>query len=256
MKKQLLLSAIVLTIGAILFAQEKTEVSMKVVKDGKVVKDTTYTFDDAKEAKHAVHMFDAMASDELDIHFSDSHDHMEIIHKDGKAMKHGQKAVFISEDGKKVKKTVDCNFEWISSDDGEEEVIIMKMDKDSHGHMYVSSDDEGGNVKVIVKEIDGGDCEDGKKKVMTKEIIVINGEEGDEGTWTVKEGEDGEDVMWKKIEGKDGEVIIIKKTKGDGDEEEIKVEIITKKVKDKDMKKVKAMKKEDIEKKEKKKSKK
>ncbi len=228
MKKQLLLSAIILAIGAFLFAQGKTEVSMKVVKDGKVVKDTTYTFDDAKEAKHAVHMFDAMASDELDIHMSHSDDHhMEYTHKDGKEMKHEKHVVYISEDGKKVNKTKGGNYTWLSKGDGED-----------------------GNVTVIVKEFKDDDCEHGSVQVMTKEIIVINGEEGDEGTWTIKEGEDGEEVMMKKIEGKDGEVIIIKKIKGDGDEEEIMVEVITKEVKKK------AVKKEDIEKKGKKKSKK
>lgn len=182
MKKHLTLSAIILALGVFLFAQEKTEVSMKVIKDGKVVKDTTYAFEDVKKAKHAVHMFDAMASEKLDIYISDSDDHMEFIHKEGNEVKQGKKAVFISEDG--------------------------------------------------------------KKKVIKKEIIVIDDEEGEGGTWTIKEGKDGEVVKWKKIEGDDGEVIVIKKTRGEGDEEEIEVEVISKE------------KMEDIKKKEKKKSKK
>jgi len=252
MKKHLFLSTIILAIGAFLFAQEKIEVSMKVIKDGKVVKDTTYVFDDAKKAKHAVHMFDAIASKKLDIHMSDSDDHhMEFIHKEGNEMKHDKHVVFISEDGKKVKKTEGCNYTWVSKGDGEEKVIVMKMDHDSDGHMYVTSDEEDGNVRVIVKELKDGDCEDGKK-VIKKEIIIISEEEGDDGTWTIKEGDNGEKVMWKKIEGKDGEIITIKKIKGDGDEEEIEVEVevITKEMQEK------AVKKEDITKKEKKKKKK
>ena len=39
MKKHLQLSAILLLAGAMLFAQEKTEVKVEVLKDGKVVKD-------------------------------------------------------------------------------------------------------------------------------------------------------------------------------------------------------------------------
>jgi len=58
MKKHLTLSTIILALGVFLFAQEKIEVSMKVIKDGKVVKDTTYAFEDSKKAKHAVHAFE------------------------------------------------------------------------------------------------------------------------------------------------------------------------------------------------------
>ncbi len=202
MKKHLSLSVIILALGVFLFAQEKIEVSMKVTKNGKLVKDTTYTFDDAKKAKHAVHMFDAMATGDH---------HMEFIHKEGNEMKHHK-----------------------------------KMDKDEHGHVVVSSGDEDGNVTVIVKEFNEGECEGGKK-VIKKEIIIIGGEDDEDGTWTIKKGKNGEEVKWKKIEGDDGEVIIIKKIKGEGDEEEINVEVITKEKK--------AVKKEVL-KKEKKKSKK
>lgn len=181
MKKHLSLSAIILALGVFLFAQEKIEVSMKVIKDGKVVKDTTYAFEDSKKAKHAVHTFDAMASGEH---------HMEYIHKDE-------------------------------------------------------------NVKVIVQDLSDGDCDGNHKKVIKKKIIMISDEDGDDGTWTIKEGEDGKDIMYKKIEGEDGEVIIIKKIKGEGDEEEIMVEVIIKEELEK-----KAVKKEKIKKEVKKKSKK
>ncbi len=39
-----------------LFAQGKTEITIQVKKDGKVVQDTTYHFNDDAEAKHAVEM--------------------------------------------------------------------------------------------------------------------------------------------------------------------------------------------------------
>ena len=218
MKKHLQLSVIILALGVFLFAQEKTEVSVKVMKDGKVVKDTTYTFDDAKKAKHAIHMFDVMSSDEMEMHFTDSDDHDIHMHKDGKHKKHEEHIIYISEDGEKVKKLEKENVKWISKGD------------------------EDGNVRVIVKEFSDGDCEDGKKKVIKKEITVISGEDGEDGEdgeWTIKEIEGGDNV----------EVIIIKSKKGDGDEEEIKVEVIMKE--EKEMQKKKMVKKEEIKKKEK-----
>lgn len=214
MKKHLQLTAILLAIGAFLFAQEKTEVSITVVKDGKVVKDTTYAFDDAKKAKHAVHMMDAMASgeDKMMIHDKDQH---VLIKSDKDMKKHKEHMVFISEDGEKVELLGDH----------------------SENVVWVSEDDEDGNIKVIVKKIGDEDCTDGKKKVMKKEVIMISGEDGEKGDWTIKE-----------IKGEDGEVIVIKKKKGEDGEEEIEVEVISKKMKEEQKKMVK---KEEIEKKEK-----
>jgi len=107
MRKHLQLSAILLALGVFLFAQDKTEVTVKVTKDGEVVKDTTYTFDDAAEAKHAVHMMEAMASDDLNISFSDSDEHKMHMKKDGEHKMHANnKVIFISEDGKGGKKII------------------------------------------------------------------------------------------------------------------------------------------------------
>jgi len=49
-------ASLILSTG--LLAQEKTEVTVKIKKDGKVVTDTTYQFDDMDEAKHALEMMD------------------------------------------------------------------------------------------------------------------------------------------------------------------------------------------------------
>ena len=43
---------------------QETIVSVKVEKDGKVVKDTTYSFEDADQAEHALMMMDLMGSDD------------------------------------------------------------------------------------------------------------------------------------------------------------------------------------------------
>ncbi len=69
MKKNIRFS--ILSIAAALFlssgllAQEKTEVTVKLKKDGKVVTDTTYLFDDMDEARHALEMMDLVSGDDI-----------------------------------------------------------------------------------------------------------------------------------------------------------------------------------------------
>ena len=225
MKKHLQLSALFLAMGLLLFAQETTEVSVKVSKDGKIVKDTTYTFEDASEAKHALKMMDAMASGKLDIHIDEDGGHEMHLSKEG-GSDHHKKIVVISEDGKKLEDVDEEHMKWITSsvsEDGvSERVIIMKMDGEgtSHGHTYVTSGDknvqwtskegEEGKVKVIVKEIDDGD-----KGEIKKEIMIVSNEEEDEGEWTVKEIDKGNNVQ----------VIVIKKVGESDDEQEIEIEL-------------------------------
>jgi len=62
-------ASLILSTG--LQAQEQIEMSIKVTKDGEVVKDTTYLFDDASEAKHAMKMMEVLSGDD---------EHMESIH--------------------------------------------------------------------------------------------------------------------------------------------------------------------------------
>ncbi len=75
-----------------LSAQETT-VSVKVKKDGKVVKDTTYSFEDAAQAEHALMMMDMMGGDD---------EHMMKVHKSMSESHggHSTTMVFVSEDGK------------------------------------------------------------------------------------------------------------------------------------------------------------
>lgn len=227
MKKHLQLSFILLALGAFLFAQEKTEVSIKVTKDGKVVKDTTYTFDDAAEAKHAIHMMDAMASEELNLYFHDSDEHKMHMKKEGDHKMHSKTMMFISEDGKKVKvENLDKDhMEWHTSsvsEDGEtEKIIIMKSKGDVHGktHVYITSGDDDEmekKIEVIVKEYKVGDC--GNAKIKKEIIIISDGEEGEDIEWTINEHVKGDNV----------EVIVIKKGKDDQD-----IEVEVKKIKEK-----------------------
>ena len=68
MKKTL--SSLILSLAASLIfsggllAQEQTEVSIKVTKDGKVIQDTTYRFDNASDARDVVKMIEVLNGDD------------------------------------------------------------------------------------------------------------------------------------------------------------------------------------------------
>ncbi len=143
--------------GMSLMAQEKTEVSVQVKKDGKVVKDTTYQFEDEAEAEHAIQI-------------------MEVLSGEEKHMEHSKAMVFISEDGKTTEITEMNGHPHgehvliVKSGDGETFDILIDEDElhEAHANVFISDDDE--NVYVIK-----GDGED-----VHKEIEVIIKEHGDE----------------------------------------------------------------------------
>jgi len=99
-----------------LIAQDKTEVSVQIKKEGRVIMDTTYQYNDDAEAKHAVKM-------------------MEIISGD---CNHLKEMVFISEDGKTKE---------IKEFHGEDVEIEVKEIIEEHG------DKENVEVIVIKKKI-------------------------------------------------------------------------------------------------------
>lgn len=223
----------------------QTEVTMQVKKDGKIIKDTTYQFENDSDAKHAVKMMDIISGDEK---------HMEHVSYNytsahpGKS--HSKAMVFISEDGEhtEIKEFHGDSLVWVS--EGErphgEHVIVMKKGDSETFDILIDEDDEMG---------------DGGKKKTVKVMVV-----GDEnGSWHAKEGVDkdhveieenvyvikGDDdlkVEMKKImeeydgaEGSNVKVIIIKETKDhdedhdedvDHDEDEdheVEVEVVKKK---------------------------
>ena len=205
----------ILSIAASLFlstgllAQEQTEVTVKVKKDGKVVTDTTYLFDDMDEAKHALEMMDLVSGD--DIHKEHAHYNITSSHT---GSGHSKAMVFISEDGETTE---------ITEFSGDSNVWVTEEDGDTHGK------------KVIVMKSEDGN---------TFDILVD--EDSEEGNWTVVEGDDEVKVKVMKImeeegEGENVKVIVIKKS-GDVDhdndedhdedtdhEEEIEVKVIKKK---------------------------
>jgi hypothetical protein len=203
MKKRipLLLTSLSLTFvfGLSLLAQETTEITVKVKKDGQVVKDTTYQFEDAAEAKHAMKMMEILSGEEKHMeHFNYTTAHA------GEG--HSKTMVFISEDGEKtvIKEMHGDSLIWVDEEDDHD--CVKKK-----------------NIKVVVS----GD-EEGSWTVESNELVEID---ENENVFVIK-NKDG-DVDLEKImeehEGDDVKVIVIKKD-GD-DEEEVKVEVIEKKKK-------------------------
>ena len=146
-----LVAAFIFSTG--LLAQEKTEVSILVKKDGKVVKDTTYLFDDASEAKHAMKMMEIMSGDEP---------HMEHVKYNyttaHSGSGHSKAMVFISEDGETTEITEfhGDSLVWVSEEDGAhahgKKVIVMKSKDGSTFDILLDEDSEGGDV-VKKKEV-------------------------------------------------------------------------------------------------------
>jgi len=180
-----------------MMAQDKTEVTVMVKKDGKVVKDTTYQFEDEAEAKHAMKMMELMTGHDEDM--EKVHYNYTTSHKDGKHA-HGEHVI--------VMKSGDGNtFDVLVDEDYEGDTLVKKK-----------------HVKVVIS-----DDEHGTWHVDSNELVEID---EDENVFVIK-SEDG-DVDLEKImeehEGENVKVIVIKK--GDSeDHDEVEVEVIEKKKK-------------------------
>ena len=159
---------ILVTIAALLFSgglmAQETSVTVKVEKDGKVVKDTTYTFEDEKQAEHALKMMDIICSDD---------EHMMKVHK-SMAEHHGEHSktmVFISEDGKttEIKEMDGDSLVWIT--EGEQngdhvKVMKYKVDGDeAHGkHVVLVKSGDGETFDILIDE--EFEHEHGNKKIV------------------------------------------------------------------------------------------
>jgi len=195
-----------------LLAQEQTEVTVKIKKDGKVVTDTTYLFDDMDEAKHALEMMDLISGD--DIHKENIHYNITSAHTGSGEAK---TMVFISEDGETTEITEfdgDSNV-WVTEEDGDtqgKKVIVMKSDDGATFDILVDEDSEGGDV------------------VKTKEVrVMVSGDE--DGNWTVVEGDEkmtdeDENVFIMKGD-HEVKVKVMKIVEEEGDGENVKVIVIT-----------------------------
>lgn len=166
------LAALILTAGV--YAQEeKSEVQVKIIKDGQVIKDTTYMVEDEASTKMAVRMLDMTLGEK----------------SPAKAKK---VYAFTTENGKTQ--------EW-TSEEGEVHVIenekyIFHGDGDKD-HITIVVD-EAGN-KTIQKEVIVIEGEDDKEVKEVKEIILIEKEKSRKG--------EAPEVEW--IEKGDRKVLII-----------------------------------------------
>lgn len=256
-----LVAAFIFSAG--LMAQEKTELSIQVKKDGKVVKDTTYQFDDAAEAKHVVKMVEMMSG--MDEDMENVHYNYSMVHKDGK---HANTMVFISEDGEKteIKEMHGDSLVWVSEGEDGEHVKVMKYKmKEGEGHHMEHM--HGENV-VVMKKGDGETFDiwvekDGEDTGKGKRVkVVVSGDE--KGNWTAVSSDEADldenenvffvsedddvkvevrEIIEKTEDGETVKVIVIKKeidedTDHDADhdedkdhDEDVDVKVVKKKLK-------------------------
>ena len=198
-----------------LSAQEKTEVMVKVTKDGKVVKDTVYQFDDPSEAKHALKMMEILTGEgehEIKYNYTMAHKHGD----------HSKAMVFISEDGKKteIKEFSGDSLVWISEEgDGDVKVIRKKIGDGEHGeHVVIMKKGDGETFDILIDE-------DGEtKKIKKKEVKVVVESDG-ENVWHAKEHSD-ENVF--VISGDDDVKVELEEILEDHDGENVKVIVVKK----------------------------
>ena len=183
-----LAAALLFTSG--LFAQVTTEVTVKVKKDGKVVKDTTYTFEGAAEAEHAAAMIEILGGEDehvMKYNYTTSSDND----------KHSNTMVFISEDGKKteIKHMSGDSLVWVSDEGSDDKDVKKKRMK-----VVVTEDTEGGTWETISKEGDDGD----------ENVYVISGD---------KDVKVEVEKIIKEENGDDIKVIVVKKIHEDDDQD-------------------------------------
>ncbi len=168
--------------------------SIKVTKDGKVVKDTSYQFDDAAEAKNAMKMMELMSGDELHKeHVTYNYTTAHSGHGEAKTM------VFISKDG--------------------ETTEISELHGDSL--VWVTEEEHDGKKVIVMKSGD----------VVKKKEIKVMVSSDEEGNWTVVEGDEkmmdkDENVFIMKGDD-DVKVKVMKIMEEEGDGENVKVIVIT-----------------------------
>jgi len=156
--KKIYLYTVAVMVAAFLFsialsAQQAT-VKVRVEKEGKVVKDTTYQFDDAEQAEHAVKVMEVMSEHEEHLmkHEFESGDHPHGEHV--MVIKSGNEEdieVHVGEDG-------DCGHKkkikvMVSEDEEGEWKVIEKEIEETDGEVEITKiieEGEGEEVKVIV----------------------------------------------------------------------------------------------------------
>ena len=226
-------------IATVLQAQDQTEVTIRVKKDGKVVKDTTYQFESETDAKNAVEMFEVLSGEEP----HESGFNYTVAHTGGE---HGKAMVFVSKDGEKteIREIHGDSLIWIAEDKDEGEPVkvikykVKKDDGDGDEHVVVVTSSEGGTYDILLDEDLEGDQvkkekrvkviveeSDGELKHISEEKII----ESDDEVYVIK-GDNAEKELKEVIENMESsdsdnvKVIIIKKDKKSEKETEKKTE--------------------------------
>lgn len=184
-------------LASVTFAQEATEVTVQVKKDGKVVKDTTYRFEDDTDAKNAVKMFDMLSGEKTEI----------------KEMT-GDSLVWISEGegGEGPVKIMKYRVEK-GDDSGEDHVVVVTSGEGGSFDILLDEELEGEpgaekkRVKVIISEDEDGVTHISNEEIIEREeeVYVISGDE------TEKELKEIMEKMKNEDEGEDVKVIVIRK---------------------------------------------
>jgi len=157
--KMLLLFPAIALMAVSLSAQE-TKVTVKVEKDGKTVKDTTYTFESAEDAHHAMQM--------MEIHTGDHEDMMK-IHQE--IMKEGGKEtssyVFVTSGGEeqKIKVVQGDSVVWITEDGPVEKHVVVKKSGEGDEWEIISGEEGDMEMEVEVEKDEDVEVIIVKKKV-------------------------------------------------------------------------------------------
>jgi len=158
-----------------LLAQEQTKVTVQIEKDGKVVKDTTYQFENDTDAEHAVRMMEMLSGEGLkEMEYN--------VTMSGSDDDENSTMVFISRDGKKTEVTglEGDSLVWVSEGGDEEgDVKVMKYKVNSTGegeHVVVVTSGSGGTYEVVIDEDEDGGPVTVEKRVK---VIVTEDENGE-----------------------------------------------------------------------------
>lgn len=189
--------------------EKKSEIQIKIIKDGETIKDTIYMVEDGKAAERASKILDMTLGEPKE---RGEHKVMTFISEDGEMHEfHSGDA-----DVMKIHKMHPGNTEMVK-----EKEVRMKMIQENGDDTQVfvtTEESEDGETKVIVKKFKMG--EDGDiHKIMSAE--GMNEEEHEMLMKMIHESDDNTRVFVTKEEGENGETkVIVKKIKISEDGEE------------------------------------
>ena len=168
--KNILLLVWMLTTGVTLLAQQQATVTVTMEQNGRVVRDTTYSFHDADKAEGMLRLMDIIATGKEPMAVKKAY-HME-MQDDDKKVESVREIIIIDENGERkvIRHMGEEAFVWSSVDslEGDEMEVIVKKFKDGE------APETGKPVKVIIKS------KDKKSGEIEEKEIILEDEEVDE----------------------------------------------------------------------------